>query len=407
MSADELNRIQFEQLKKIVSFAFEKIPFYRDKYKQAFFHPTDLKHPDDIHKIPILTKSDIRHAFNGEEITGRRNHRRSTSGSSGDPLVFYKDNTSMAIMDAILYRNYSWFGVDIGDRQARFWGRPIRGIAKLKTNAMDTLINRIRLPSFELYETHFQKILRKMEQTKPSYIYGYAQIIYQFANYFFKKGIDLSYLKLKCVILTAEMSYANQRNIIQSVFQCPVTEEYGCTELGVIGFRCQFGSMHLTENLYIEQVTSAGRKFGNLIISELYGNLFPFIRYQIGDQGQISNRQCQCGRNLRILEKLVGRQDKFIQCPGGKLVDGYVLEYIIDQIPRRTGSIHKFRIIQKKINSIEVILVGDGDQSKLQNFILQEFPQYLEPDMKITINFSDDIPPHPSGKQSLFVSLIE
>jgi phenylacetate-CoA ligase len=314
----------------------------------------------------------------------------------------------MGVMDAILYRNYSWFGIGIGFRQARFWGHPLDRIGYLKIRLMDYLLNRIRYSPFRLGGAYYEIYLEQIQKFNAQYIYGYAQSVFQFSRYFYEKGADLSYLNLKAVILTGEMIFPHQIQIIRQVFSCKVTEEYGCTELGVIGFRCEHGTMHLMENL----LTQNDNTSDHIIVSELYGRLFPFIRYETCDRGRIHNIPCPCGRKLVAFENISGRKDEFIRCPDGSLSDPYLLEYILNDMPRAYGKICQFRVIQKQMDRLEIYLVfesarGNLGTEKVREYILHAFFKHLSSQIKIGIYFVDALEREKSGKLRCFISEIE
>lgn len=407
--SDRIRAIQWEQFRRILLFAYRNIKFYRMKYKSAGIHPEDIRCRDDIRKLPVLTKKEIienQNTIYNNNYSGKK-FKRSTSGSTGIPLIFYKDGLSMAKMDAILYRNYSWAGIDIGDRQARFWGHPLNERERSRLNFQDRVLNRLRLSPFELEEKNYLQYLKQMESFKAQYIYGYAQSVFQFSDYFYQKRKDLSYLKLKAVILTGEMVFPHQTEIIKKVFGCDVAEEYGCTEVGLIAFRCRYGNMHLMENLLIEASADESRVSGNIIVSELYGSLFPFIRYQIGDRGHINDKkECPCGRKLPVLESIFGRQDEFIRCPDGKLTDPYIMEYLLDAMPDDYGKISQFRIIQNRPDHIEILFAGKGNEEKIREYVIREFAPRLSRDMKTDIYFVSSIERTASGKCRCFISEI-
>ena len=406
---DQLRAVQWEQFGRILLSAYNNIKFYRMKYKAAGVHPDDIRCRDDIRKLPVLTKKEIianQNIIYNNNYSGKK-FRRSTSGSTGIPLIFYKDSLSMAKMDAILYRNYSWMGIDIGDRQARFWGHPLNNRERFRLNFQDRVLNRLRLSPFELEEKNYRQYLKQMESFKAQYIYGYAQSVFQFSDYFYEKRKDLSYLDLKAVILTGEMVFPHQIAIIKTVFGCDVTEEYGCTEVGVMAFRCRHGNMHLMENLLIEESADISDGSGNIVVSELYGSLFPFIRYQIGDRGHINyNKECPCGRKLPVFEGIFGRQDEFIRCPGGKRVDPYIMEYLLDEMPSDCGEVSQFRIIQKSQDHIEVLFVAKGNPERIREYVGKEFSAKLSPDMKIEFHFVPFLERAATGKCRCFISEI-
>ena len=403
---EQIEKEQFSALKRMLEYAYTSIPFYRNKYRAAGICPSDIMTVNDVDQIPLLTKQEIMDCGDMENTAFRgKKYKRSTSGSTGNPLVFYKDNESMTCLDAIMYRNYSWFGVDLGDRQARFWGHPLSKTGILKTRTLDAFLNRIRLSAFNLDDANYMQYLSQIKRFKAQYVYGYAQAVFQFSNYFHTLNIDLSFLNIKAVILTGEMVFPHQMQIMKAVFGCPVTQEYGCTELGLIGFGCPEGTIHLMENLFVETLsTKSHNDNGEIVISELYGKLFPFIRYQIGDKGRLSHRNCSCGRGLKVLEQLFGRKDDFIKLSSGRLVDAYVVEYIINDMPVIFGKISQFKLVQSAYDVFKIFLVSVGDRNKIGEYLTVNMKKTLHSGISVKIVYVESLPKELSGKLKCFVS---
>ncbi|HJV66223.1 MAG TPA: hypothetical protein VJ550_10850 [Geomonas sp.] len=402
LDRDRLAEAQLESFRALLEYAFRQIPFYRDKYRQAGFSPSQLRSPEDVRLVPVLTKAEVKGAdFTLPGYRGMR-FRRSTSGSTGHPLIYYKDPESMKHIDAVLYRNYAWYGIDLGFRQARFWGMPPAGIKRYQTLALDMLLNRVRISPFELEEKRYLEFLKTLQRFRPQYIYGYAQSVYQFCNYFHSRGIDLTSLRVGCAIVTSEMIFPWQQRIISEVLGCPAVQEYGCTEVGIIGFQCPQGSMHLMENLLVETVPMEEGGGESILVSELSGRLFPFIRYQLGDRGEISSSRCGCGRELKVLEQLGGRKDDFIRCQGGRLVDPYLVEYLVSDMPRRLGTVHQFKMVQPELASLRLVMVADGDRDGIRRYLTGKMSDILGPGMAITLEFFPSIPREKSGKLRFF-----
>jgi phenylacetate-CoA ligase len=214
-------------------------------------------------------------------------------------------------------------------------------------------------------------------------------------------------LNLKAVILTGEMVFPRQVEVIKSAFGSAVTEEYGCSEVGPIGFRCPNGNMHLMENLLVEQSDDPCSELpGELFVTELYGRLFPFIRYRLGDRGTIACRQCKCGRTLPLLDSLHGRADDLIRCPNGSLVDPVLIEYIIKDMPQRYGAIHQFRIVQRTLDSIHLSATAKGNHDKIRSYISHKLSEKLPEQLLVNIQFLSTIMKEESGKLRCFKSEI-
>jgi len=414
-SHEYLQELQLKKLKNMLSYVYEAIPFYKGIFDKYHVHPKDINTRDDVLKIPVLTKEDIRSNF--DQLTcrtkGLRRFSRETSGSSGSPLRLIKDSRSLAVMDAIMYRNYEWFNIDIGQKQARYWGSALGGLDKIKVKIKDNLLNRIRFSPFDLSEKTYDDFIARLNHTKPDYVYGYAQTIFRFSEYVVKKGCDLSHLTLKAIIVTGEMIYADQMEIIEAAFKCPISNEYGCTEVGIIAMECPDKGMHLMiENLFIEFLKDGRHALpgqeGEIIVTDLYGDLMPLIRYQVGDIGSPGDKLCECGRGLPLLRSLKGRNDEFIICPDGKQVDPIIFEYILKEIPSKYGQVTQFRMTQESKSRLTIDLCYSGTRSELMlGEIEKKLKRTLGEVFVIHFRLTDSIGVEPSGKLRCFISKIQ
>jgi len=412
LSAEEIDRRQFENFKNILVYSYNNIPYYKKKYDQARIKPDDIREERDVIYIPTIEKKDLIENYS-ELFPVKWNGKvfiRKTSGSSGSPLRLAKGVKSLSVMDAIMYRNYAWFGIDVGGKQGRYWGAPLSPYAKVKTQCKDYILGRIRFSPFDISEKTCFDFYRRLIKYKPVYVYGYSQTIYRFACILGEANMDLGKLDLKAVIVTGEMIYPHQFKIIEKIFKCPVTNEYGCTELGIIAMQCQHKGMHLmTENLYIEFLNghshaSPGEE-GEIVLTEMFSDLMPLIRYRIGDIGIKSNETCSCGRGLPLLKQIKGRSDDFILCMNGKQVDPIVFEYILQGLPASLGKIAQFRILQKTISNLVIEVCYEGKcfsmmsselELKLKNILGQEF--------EIKFQRQECLQAEASGKLRCFIS---
>ena len=117
--------IHWGKLSALLEFSYRHNRYYRDLLDRHGVRPEEIRQPDDLRKIPVLRKEDLQGA--GERIlsTGApRSYRRRTSGSTGIPLVLKKDRIASSYMAALTNHVYGWYGIRVGDRQARIWGVP-------------------------------------------------------------------------------------------------------------------------------------------------------------------------------------------------------------------------------------------------------------------------------------------
>lgn len=412
LNAEEINTKQFDYFKNILMYSYNNIPYYKRKYDEARIHPDDIREDKDVIYIPTIQKKDLIENYN-ELFPAKWNEKvfiRETSGSSGSPLRLAKGVKSLSVMDAIMYRNYAWFGIDVGEKQGRYWGTPLSSFAKAKIQLKDYVLGRLRFSPFDISEKACFDFYQRLKKYKPSYVYGYSQTVYRFACLMGKSNLGLEDLYLKAVIITGEMIYPQQLEIIENVFRCPVSNEYGCTELGIIAMQCPQKGMHLmTENLYIEFLKdnrhAAPGEEGEIVLTELFSDIMPLIRYRIGDIGIKSDKTCTCGRGLPLLKEIKGRSDEFILCIDGKQVDPIVFEYILQELPSSLGKITQFRILQKTIKNLEIEVCYEGQFfSRMKNEIEKKLKNIIGQEFEIQFHRQENLEAEASGKLRCFIS---
>jgi len=414
LDSSSLKELQWEKLKNTLSFAYNNIPYYHKVWRNVGIHPNDIESLDSFQKIPILTKEDIRNNWDLLRLENKniRTSFRQTSGSTGIPLKLEKDRQTTAYMDAVMYRSYMWYGIQPGERQLRIWGAEINPTERFKMHLKDFLLNRIRLSAFELDRKNFLKFIRKIKTFKPVFVYGYAQSVFEFAKFIVNEKMDLNHLNFKAVIVTGEMIFDWQRKIIKQAFGCPVVNEYGCTEVGIIAIECPMGGMHImSDALFVEFIKNdraSNLKEREIVVTELNNFYSPLIRYKVGDKGILSNSLCPCGRGFPIMVSVKGRSDEFIIFPNGKKVDPYVFEYIVKNIPSKYGTIHQFFIVQDNISSISVKLVCDTScPQKLVKALNNSWVRLYGNDLSLKIELVYNVPKNASGKLACFKSFLK
>jgi phenylacetate-CoA ligase len=193
LSFDEIKAIQVEKLRRTLNNAYHNIPFYRRLYDDYGIVIDKLDLPGDIKALPVLSKDFVRTNYT-DFITPniqKRISKELTSGSSGNPLTVVKDRDKSAYVRAVMYRCYNQYGINIGHRQARFWGLPISLKFILKEKLKDVIANRIRLSAFDIHEKSLLDFTNKLKKFKPRYFYGYPSVLYKYASWLLEKGYDL------------------------------------------------------------------------------------------------------------------------------------------------------------------------------------------------------------------------
>ncbi|MFH1259481.1 MAG: hypothetical protein ABII74_06705 [Elusimicrobiota bacterium] len=372
-------------------------PYYQEFLKEV----NSLK---DITKIPVLTKSLIREKLDGILHPNFRKInplRYSSSGTTGEPLALYLDRLSIGYFHAAQWRGFGWYGITPGDRGVKIWGGALTLKSRVIENLKDCFSNRARISAFGISASLIAKLWNKCLQDKPEYLYGYASAIFLLASFIEETAIDGKELGLKLIVSTSEKLYDFQREKIKNVFGCPVVNEYGACESGVIAFECPNGNLHTTmENVYLE-VSDKGK----LLITNFNNLSMPFIRYEIGDVVSISDEQCACGRKSLLIKDIIGRESDFLVTPSGKNIHSEIFSYINRDLVSKGYLVKEFKVVQKEIDRVVVYLpeVYTGERD-IRDFIYSRLNKITNNEIEIKFESIKEILPEISGKKRYFLN---
>jgi len=407
-SLDLLHSPANKRLAALVRYAAEEVPYYRQLFRERGLSPSQVQTSEELSHLPVLSKTEILR-YEDQLIApsySGRTFKRKTGGSTGMTLHFLKDADSLARNDAIMHRCYRWYGIDIGDRQVRFWGVPVTPDLRRRESLKDLLLNRIRISAFDITESSCRDSMRRIKRFRPHYFYGYTTAIYGFCLIASRLGMDLNELNLKAVICTAEKMYPHHTSLLQQVFRCPVVNEYGSTENGIIAFQCRKGRMHLmADHLIVEFLDESDRPVtagqqGRIVITDLSSYAMPMIRYDIGDIGSPSDESCSCGVTLPVMNIVEGRKEDFIRTADGKLVHAAYLCYTL-----KDDAVHEFKMYQRSLTDFLVQIVKSPRYTEDTELALKKkLYTELGKESRFLFEYLDRIPRESSGKLRYFVS---
>ncbi len=392
--------------KEIVRFHLENNPFYKILAKNA--------DPGDWNSIPIMTKRDLQVPLNqrlSDGFNATTVYVNKTSGSSGDPFIFAKDNYCHAMTWAIIQDRFNWFGLDFNtSKQARFYGIPLDTKGYYKERFKDALGKRHRFSVFDLSDDAFENHLKIFKEIPFDYLNGYTSSIVQFAKYLKRKGLVLTSIcpSLKVCVVTSEMLFEEDRELMGAQFGVPVINEYGASELDLIAFQNPKDEWIVnSETLFVEildadnQPLSFGKE-GRVVITSLDNEAHPFIRYDIGDVGVLSEKSTI---KKPILKKLIGRTNDIAILPSGKKAAGLTFYYITKSIVEDDGNVKEFVIEQHAKDKFKINYVSSHPltENKIKK-ITNEMERYLESGLNIVFERQEQLQRSKSGKLKQFSS---
>lgn len=407
---ERLQQIQLAKLRKMIRYAKQFVPYHSKALNKI--SPSKLCEIGDMARLPFTSKTSIKahpeKFLSGEQF--RLLTKKTTGGSTGEPVTIWKTSEAMARELASTWRGYLWAGIDIGDRQGRFWGVPFGTADRYRAKLTDFVTNRRRCSAFSFDEESLSRYTKMLSAFKPTYFYGYVSMITEYAEYFKKNAISPPF-NLKCIIATSEVLTASHRNLLEYIFSTRVFNEYGCGELGSVAHECEMGSMHImAENMIVEvmhgdRVCQPG-EIGELVITELNNRAMPLIRYRTGDFGSLSTKQCACGRTLPIIEHIAGRAYDIIENKNGRMFHGEFFMYIFEEAKRNNLGVGAFQVIQIDYDRLKIKIKPEpGYSEKTERLIRNRIANGFGGDVKIVFEKVNRIAREPSGKMRLIVGM--
>jgi phenylacetate-CoA ligase len=397
---------QLSMLKAQLRHAFATVPFYRRTWAAAGVHPDDVESFDDFLHFPVVTKTDVRkHAGEllSEAFRGAKLRTKSTSGSTGVPLVIQLDERGAQWKAGCTLRADEWSGWRLGQRVAKVWGNPEYRHFGLRGRITNHFVDRaIYLDTIGLTEDRIREFVAAVRRHRPGLVFGHAHSLYLLACVLNKSGI--ADIRPNGCISTAMPLHDYQRKAIETALGVPVTNRYGCEEVSLIACQCErHRGLHVAaESVYVE-VKGAGPT-GPLLVTDLVNFAMPLIRYQIGDVATLSDAPCECGRGLPVLEKVEGRDADYVVTPSGSLISGISLTENFAVLIKGAAQV---QLIQETVTHLRVRMVRDPifdaeSERQIRELVLKTFG----PTMTYDLEFVDLIPQEPSGKYRFCVSKV-
>ena len=409
LSAEELKALQVKRLRAFLVNASQNTPYYRKLFTSSGFVPEELSSLSDLSAIPFLTKKIIRENIdNLRSIKAGKLLKYNTGGSSGEPLVFYMGKGRVSHDVAAKWRATRWWDVDLGDPEVVLWGSPVELGKQDRVKAWrDRLFRSYLLPAFEMSAEKMDKYIDAINDIKPRMLFGYASALAMLARHAEATSHRLNKACVRVVFATGETLYHEQRELIERVFSAPVANGYGSRDAGFIAHQCSWGSLHQSsEHIIVELVDSNDRvvpigEQGEIVITHLATDDFPFIRYRTGDIAVASDQPCACGRGLPVLREVLGRTTDFIYTPSGDSMHALALIYEVRDKP----GVQAFKIIQAADFSLQVMLVTDKKFTPATEFsIISGLRRRIGNNVKIYVSHVEQIDLEKSGKYRYVVS---
>ena len=359
-SREQIKAWQDERLVKQVKHVYDNVPYYRKKMDEKGITPSDIRSTEDLHKLPFITKEDLREAYPYGLVAvplGDCVRIQSTSGTTGRRVVAFYTQHDLDLWEDCCARAIMAAGgtkedvVHVSYGYGLFTGGP--GL-----NGGSHKVGSLTLPMSSGNTDRQIQFMTDLGSTilccTPSNAANLAECIHE-------KGMQ-DEIKLKAGIFGAEAWTEEMRQDIQKSLGIKAYDIYGLTEISGPGvsFECSSQSgMHINEDHFIAEIINPvtgevlpeGEK-GELVFTSITKEAFPLLRYRTRDICVLSREKCSCGRTHVKMTKPMGRSDDMLIVKGVNVFPSQIETVLLNK-----GYAANYQIVVDRVNNSDTIEV--------------------------------------------------
>ena len=355
---EQLRALQNERLVAQVNHVYNNVPYYRKLMEEKGLVPADIKSVDDLHKLPFLTKADLRDAYpDGLVAVPKEDCVRiqSTSGTTGRRVIAFYTQADIDIWDECCARAIMGIGgtkedvVQVSYGYGLFTGGP--GL-----NGGSHKVGSLTLP---MSSGNTDRQLQFMEDLGTTILCCTPSYAAYLGESIAERGIK-DKLKLKAGIFGAEAWSEEMRRDIEKALGIKAYDIYGLTEISGPGVSCECeaqAGMHINEDHFIPEIIDPdtgevlpyGEK-GELVFTCITKKAFPLLRYRTRDITVLNPEPCSCGRTFVRMARPMGRSDDMLIIKGVNVFPSQIEAVLLQQ-----GMPANYQIIVDRVNNSDTL----------------------------------------------------
>ncbi|HRU96187.1 MAG TPA: phenylacetate--CoA ligase [Ruminococcus sp.] len=381
MPREDMKKLQDERLVAQVKHVYENVKYYRDLMDEKGVKPEDIKSTDDLHKLPFISKADLREAYPYGLLAkplGDCVRIHSTSGTTGKRVVAFYTQHDIDIWDECCARAITAAGGTNEDVVQIAYGFGLfTGGAGL--NGGSHKVGCLTLPMSSGNTDRQITFMRDLDATilccTPSYAAYIGETLHDM-------GLTPDDIKLKAGIFGAEPWTEEMRRSIEKSLGIKAYDIYGLTEISGPGvaFECSEQSgMHINEDNFIAEIINPETgevlpegEVGELVFTSITKEAFPLLRYRTRDLCVLSRKKCSCGRTLVKMAKPMGRSDDMMIIRGVNVFPSQIETVLIEQGYSPNYLIEVDRVNNTDTIDINVEMNPDQLSDKVKDMQAQE-----------------------------------
>ena len=380
-SREQMKKLQDERLAAQVKYVYENVKYYRELMDAKGVRPEDVKGTEDLHKLPFLSKADLREAYPYGLLARPlkdcvRIH--STSGTTGRRVVAFYTQHDVDLWEDCCARAITAAGGDAGDVCQVAYGYGLfTGGAGLHGGSHK--VGCLTLPMSSGNTERQIQFMRDLGATilccTPSYAAYLGESLHEM-------GLTPADIKLKAGIFGAEPWTEEMRRSIEKSLGIKAYDIYGLTETSGPGvaFECSAQTgMHINEDHFIPEIINPETgeplpdgEVGELVFTSITKEAFPLLRYRTRDLCVLSREKCPCGRTLIKMSKPKGRSDDMMIIRGVNVFPSQIETVLIEQGYSPNYLIEVDRVNNTDTLDISVEMKPDQFSDKVKDMQKQE-----------------------------------
>lgn len=414
LDTKQIKKFQNKQFSKIINYAFS-VPMYKELYKKAGVQKDDINCIEDIVKLPMISKKDLRNYYPNGLYSQKLNKENAyvicTGGTTGKSVSIYTDFLTLSKSYSIFLREIrDW---DLNWRKSRFANIGNFNECRIDlvgeenfTNHLDSFFSLDNTINIDV-NLPVKKIIKKLNSFKPDYIISYPAVFQNLA-YLKRKGYGENFSPVVMFSCGAMLDNYTKK-YVEDVFKSPLLNTYQSVEAqSVISTECRHGTWHVHDDFfYLEAIDEKGNlveegELGHIVLTRLWGRGTPIIRYTGMDDyiKIIKNYDCKCGLSTSVIyEGVKGRKRANIVLPNGKVFPPGAFCFIEPVLAKyKSYQIKQYQIVQKKIDEIDILVVVDEDLrnqgvsfNQIKKEILENYRNKTGPEVKLNIKEVNEI----------------
>ncbi|MGI6564592.1 MAG: phenylacetate--CoA ligase family protein [Methanosphaera sp.] len=325
MSREEFRELQLRRLKKVVRYAYDNVPFYRNLYDKNNVSPDDIKTLEDIQLLPFITKDDLRNTYPFDLQAAPKEdwvEVHSTSGTTGIPTVaaytqkdldIWAECTARGLASVGVHKkdivNIAYgFGLFTGGHGAQYGAQKIGALAVPMSSG------------------NTKKQMNFLKDFPADFLCCTPSYALYIAESFERAGIDPKTVPIKGGVFGAEMWTEEIRQKLEDKFGISAQNIYGLTEVMGPGVstECHIkDGMHIAEDHFYPEIIDPNTlevlpegETGEIVFTSLTKTGMPVIRYRTKDITSLNYDKCECGRTTVRMSRIIGRSDDMLKVKG-------------------------------------------------------------------------------------------